>query len=152
MHPYQSYLIFTQEYFNIHQNNGEKGKKMKYLVLSILSFLTSSAAFSADYYFRNIQCSGWTNRVSFWIERNYPQKTFHGSGTEDYLNYELNCSELTDDGQIFCISPENRAGRETLKKISVVISVDKENIITAIFDGVYEDRHHNLKIGCISWK
>jgi hypothetical protein len=125
---------------------------MKYLMMSILSFLTSYAAFSADYSVGNIQCSGWPNRVFFGIERNYPQETFHGSGTEDYLNYELNCSELTDDGQIFCISPENRAGRRTLKKISLVISIDKENIITAIFDGVYEDRHHHIKIGCIGWR
>lgn len=128
------------------KNIANKGKMMKSVML-FAALVLSIASASASGRINKIECSGAPKWVKFQIELNRGNGTFQGKGIENYLSYQLNCSDLSASGQIVCESPELPIVRG--KKVSAVISFDEDGIASAVFEGVYH-MHDQIKIGCIA--
>jgi hypothetical protein len=111
-------------------------------ILLVMMFLSVSA-FAGE--INRIECSAAPNWVHFELRLDYNTGAFHGSGIENYANLEFNCERTSNLKTIVCasLSPFSQ------EAVSAIITIDKDNIFTAKFNGIYST-HRNLKMGCIA--
>lgn len=112
---------------------------MKSVIISVF-FLFTPTVFAGS--INKIACSGAPKWVQFELTLNYKDKNFYGQGLENYANFALDCKNNVNLSTILCQSPIDYFG----KKVSVTIIIDKDNIVTAEYSGIY----NRTRIGCIA--
>ncbi len=114
---------------------------MKTIMITALLALSSINAFASDSFTFNVtevECSGVPQWIQFNINQTDTQGNYTGKGIENYLDFDFKCKMSPAKDKLTCSSAQG---------VSAQISIDANNIVSAIFKGHY---HGVVKIGCIA--